>query len=60
VSATKPIGIVAFTKEQAEKHAARHCIPAGRWVYIPVSEKLSGLEYTGVIFDELSEVPHVG
>ncbi len=56
VSATGLIGITAFTQEQAEKYAARHYIPNDRWVYIPVQEKLSGIEVTGIIFDELSEV----
>lgn len=52
----KKIGIVARTKEMAEQHAAELYWPSEIWVYIPLSDTLSGREFTHTIFDELEDV----
>ena len=51
----KLLGIVAFTREKAEQYARKHYIPSDLWYYIPVSEKISGIEAKGIIIDELEE-----
>ena len=51
----KLFGIVAFTRERAEHYARKHYIPSDQWYYIPMSEKISGMEAKGIIIDELGE-----